>query len=76
MRILIIAMALLPTVASIAAAARPDGAPRPNNEQGNYRPLTPREASVDYGGCNQVRQRGLAPCAAASRLSPVDGRRQ
>lgn len=58
MRILIIAIALLPTLATLADA-------RPNRQQStnpaDHRPLTKREKSAEYGGCNNIRRLGLAP---------------
>ena len=56
-KILILTALLLPAIAS----AQGRGAPRPDNHQGNYRGVSQREASVSYSGCNEVRQRGLAP---------------
>lgn len=62
MRNLVIpAIVLIPTLATLAHAAQPRGAPRPDNAPGNTRELTPAEASVSYAGCGEVRARGLAP---------------
>ena len=55
--ILLMTFLLVPAIAS----AQGYGAPRPDNRQQNYRELSQREASVTYSGCNEVRQRGLAP---------------
>lgn len=59
--LVITSLVLLPSLATIAHAAQSYRAPRQNNLQGNYRELTPAEASATYSGCNEVRQRGLAP---------------
>lgn len=59
MRVLIIALALLPSLATVADAKRRSYGQSTN--PADHRPLTAREASADYGGCAKVRRLGLAP---------------